>query len=538
MKSALALSAVLAAALVFAPACARHVTPAEAAIATRTLLLGNGAEPQDLDPSICTAYTDYNVLIALFEGLTCIDEATSEPVPGMASSWDVTPDGLVYTFHLRPGLVWSNGDPLTAEDFAYTFRRVLSPKLAAEYAYLYYPIRNAEAYNTGRITDPSALGIQVVNPLTLRLILQAPCPYLPSIAAHQAWFPVHRATIEKFGAYDRRGTAWTRPENMVSNGPFLLRTWAPHDRIVVEKNPRYWDAAHNRLNRVIFFPNENAASDEADFRAGQIHITFDLLPDHIAFYRRDDPQELRIDLLSESDFLRFNVLRPPLNDERVRRALSLAIDRRALSADVLDGSRLPAYALTPPNTAGYTPDAGARYDPAAARRLLAAAGFPGGRGFPRLEVQLWNDALSSKAVQAIQQMWREQLGIDVAIVAQEFRVYLDNQRTLHYDISRSRWIGDYNDPSNYLDMFLSRSGNNQTGWADAEYDRLNREADRLLDQRRRYALLRQAEARLLRAAPIAPLFYGSRTYLIKTYVKGWVPSLLGIHRYQYVWLER
>lgn len=531
-------SAVLAAALLLAPACTKHSTPAEEAIASGTLLLGNGAEPQDLDPSICTAYTDYNVLIALFEGLTCIDEASSEAVPGMASSWEVTPDGLVYTFHLRSGLVWSNGDPLTAEDFAYTFRRALAPKLAAEYAYLYYPIRNAEAYNQGRIKDPAALGITVVDPLTLRLTLQAPCPYLPAIAAHQAWFPVHRATIEKFGAYDRRGTAWTRPENIVTNGPFLLRTWVPNDRIVVEKNPRYWDAARNRLNRVVFFPNDNVAVDEANFRAGQLHVTFDLLPDRIAHYRRDDPQELRVDLLSESDFLRFNVGHPPLNDERVRQALSLAIDRRGLSADVLNGSRPPAYALTPPHTAGYSPPVGARYDPAEARRLLAAAGFPGGRGFPRLEVQLWTDALGSQAVQAIQQMWQRELGVNVAIAAEEFRVFLDNQRTIHYQICRSRWIGDYNDPSNYLDLFLSHGGNNQTGWGDPEYDRLNAEADRLLDQSRRYALLRQAEAILLREAPIAPLFYGSRTFLIKPYVKGWVPSLLGIHRYQYVWLQR
>jgi oligopeptide transport system substrate-binding protein len=524
--------------LLVASGCARRETPSEAGIASGTLLLGNGAEPQDLDPTTSTAYTDYNVLISLFEGLTCIDETSSEAVPGMASSWDVTPDGLVYTFHLRAGLVWSNGDPLTSEDFAYTIRRALTPKLGAEYSYLFYPIKNAEAYNLGRLSDPRVLGVTVVDPRTLRLTLQAPCPYLPAVAAHQAWFPVHRATLEKFGAFDRPGTPWTRPENMVSNGPFVLREWIPHDRIVVEKNPRYWDAARNRLNRVIFFPTDNTSVDEANFRAGQVDVTFDLLTDRIAHYRQEDPGELRVDLLSESDFLRFNTEQAPLNDARVRRALSLAINRKTLCEDVLNGSRVPAYALTPPNTAGYTPDAGTAYDPATARRLLAAAGYPSGHEFPKLDLLLWPDAISGKVVQAIQQMWRRELGITVSITSQEFRSYLESQQSLHYQISRSRWVGDYNDPSNYLDMFISTSGNNQTGWSNLIYDHLETSANQLLDRQRRYALLHNAETLLLREAPIAPLFYGSRTFLIKPYVKGWVPSLLGIHRYQYVWLER
>jgi oligopeptide transport system substrate-binding protein len=524
--------------LVLLAACARRQSPAEAARNSGTLLLGNGAEPQDLDPQICTAYTDYNVLIALFEGLTCIDEATSQPVPGMAESWDVSPDGLSYTFHLRPGIAWSNGDPVTAEDFVYSFQRILSPALAAEYSYFFYPLVNAEAYNAGKITDFSAVGVKAADARTLRVTLAAPCPYLPALAANQAWFPVHRATIEKFGARDRRGTRWTRPENIVTNGPFLLKEWSPNSRIVVIKNPRYWDAGRNRLNAVVFYPNEAIAVDESNFRAGQLHVTYDLLPERIEHYRRDEPAVLRVDLLSESDFLRFNVTKPPLNDPRVRQALSRAIDRVALARQVLYGSREPAFALTPPNTAGYTPAAGAPTDVAAARRLLAEAGYPGGRGFPRLEVQMWTDPVNSKILEAIQQMWHRDLGIEVALVNQDFRVYLDNQRTLAYRISRSRWLGDYLDPSTYLDLFKTAGGNNQTGWSSPAYDRLNDEAGRTLDPGRRRQLLQQAEAILLGEAPIAPLFYGTRTFLIQPYVQGWVPSLLGIHRYQYVWLEK
>ncbi len=517
--------------------CVRRDTPAREGVRTGTLLLGNGAEPQDLDPQVCTAYTDYNVLIALFEGLTCIDEKTSQAVPGVADRWEISPDGLVATFHLRPGVTWSNGDPLTADDFVFSFNRVLSPGLASEYAYLLYPIRNAERFNAGKLADFSQVGVKALDARTLQITLDHPCPYLPALAAHQAWFPVHRATILKFGRFDQRGTAWTRPGNLVGNGPFLLTEWTPNSRLVVVKNPRYWDAARNRLNSVVFFPNENISVDENAFRAGQLHLTYDLLPERIGHYRRTAPQLLRVDPLMDTFFLRFNVTRPPLDDRRVRQALARAIDRDAISRDVLYGSRLPAYALTPPDTAGYTPRARIPTDYAAARRLLAEAGFPGGKGFPRLDIQMNTDAINTKVLEAIQQMWRRELGIDVGLVNQDFRVYLDNQRTLAYRISRSRWVGDYDDPSTFLDLFRSTSGNNQTGWANPEYDRLNEEADRTLDPSARYALLQKAEALLLDEAPIAPVFFGTRTYLIDPAVRGWTPSLLGIHRYQYVWLE-
>jgi oligopeptide transport system substrate-binding protein len=523
--------------LLAACGCARRETPAEAGVRTGTLLLGNGAEPQDLDPQICTAYSDYNVLIALFEGLTCIDERTSQAVPGVAERWDISPDGLVATFHLRANAAWSNGDPVTAEDFAYSYRRILSPALASEYSYLLYPILNARAFNAGRIADFGQVGVRAVDSRTLRITLEHPCPYLPALAAHQAWFPVHRATLERFGAFARRGTAWTRPGNFVGNGPFLLKEWIPNSRLAVARNPGYWDAARNRLQAVVFFPNDSIATDESEFRAGQLHATWDVLPDHIARYRAMNPPLVRVDPLSDTFFLRFNVRHPPLNDRRVRQALALAIDRAAIANDVLHGSRQPAAALTPPDTGGYTPAARVPTDFPAARRLLAEAGYPGGRGFPVIELQMNTDTVNAAVFQAVQEMWRRELGIRVELANEDFRVWLSNQQTGSYQVSRSRWVGDYVDPSSYLDLFLSDSGNNMTGWASPEYDRLNRAADQALDPARRAALLQQAEALLLREAPIAPLFYGARTYLIQPCVHGWVPSLLGIHRYQYVWLE-
>ena len=517
--------------------CGRRETPAEAGRRTQTLLLGNGAEPQDLDPQTCVALTDYNVLLALFEGLTCLDEKTSQPVPGVAESWEASADGLAYTFHLRANARWSNGEPLTAADFVYSFRRALSPGLASEYSYLFYPLRNAEAFNTGKITDFREVGVSAPDDHTLRLDLAHPCPYLPALASLPSWFPVQRATIEKYGPADRRGTAWTRPGNLVGNGPFVLQEWSPNARIVAVQNPQYWDAANTTLHAVVFFPNENIATDENNFRAGQLHVTNDLLPERIAHYRETAPGSLRIDPLSQTYFLRFNTTQAPLRDVRVRQALGQAIDREAIARDVLQGSRQPAYALTPPDTGGYTPAARQATDFAAARRLLAEAGYPGGRNFPRLEIQTFTDAINTKVLEAIQQMWHRELGIDVTLAPQDFRVYIDNAKTLHYQISFMRWFADYNDPSTYLDLFKSDCANNWTGWADPAYDRANNAADRAIDPAQRQAYLQAAEARLLAQGPIAPVFYGSRTYLIQPYVRGWEPALLAIHRYQHVRLE-
>ncbi len=514
--------------------CAQRETPAEAGVRTKTLLLGNGAEPADLDPQTDTAYTDMNILVALFEGLTTLDELTGLPQPGMAESWETSPDGLVWTFHLRADARWSNGDPLTAEDFVYSFRRILAPKLASEYAYMLWPLKNAQAFNEGKVTDPTALGARALDPRTLQLVLGKPCPWLLALAAQQAWFPVHRATIEKFGAMDQRGTRWTRPENFVGNGAFALKEWTPNSRLVVEKNPHYWDVAHNRLNAVVFFPSEDIATDERSFRAGQLHLTYDLPPEKITTYREEAPQLLRIDSFLETFYLRFNVTKPPLDNKKVRQALARALDRAAICHSVLRDSRAPAHAFTPPGTAGYTAQASVPDDFAGARRLLAEAGFPGGKGFPTLEVQIKNDNLHRSVLEAIQQMWLRELGVRIVIAPLEQKTWIANQQAMTYQICSSRWGGDYLDPNTFLDLWITNGGNNQTGWGRPEYDHLVAEAAHTLDTARRQTLQQQAEALLLDDGPIVPLFHGARVYLIHPAVRNWQPTLLGLHRYQYV----
>jgi oligopeptide transport system substrate-binding protein len=516
---------------------AKRETPAEQGLRTHTLLIGNGAEPRDLDPHVVIAYTDYNILLALFEGLTVLDESTSRPLPGMAERWDISEDGLVYTFHLRTNAKWSNGDPVTAEDFVFSMERILSPELASEYAYMLAPIKGAEDFTAGKIKRFADVGVRALDPLTLQLTLGRPTPYLLSLAAHQSWFPVHKATILKSGTAHQRGTRWTRPENFVSNGPFTLETWAPDERIIVKKNPNHHDAATNHLEQVVFFPVGDPGVEERNFRTGQLHATYSLPVNRVAIYRAQSPSPLRIEALLETNYFRFNVTKPPFNDARVRRALSLAIDRTALVHSVLQDTKIPAHSLIPPNTAGYNSTGRAETDFAAARQLLADAGFPGGRGFPKVEIQYSSPVIEPKAVEAIQEMWRRELGIDVALAQLEYRVQIDNQHLLAFQISASRWIGDYNDPSTFTDLMTSQSGNNDTSWKNPAYDKLVDAAGREREEAKRYALLQQAEKLLLDEAPIAPIFFGTRTYLIRPEVKGWVPTLLGLHRYQTLSLE-
>jgi oligopeptide transport system substrate-binding protein len=515
--------------------------PPEAAIRSHTLLLGNLSEPADLDPHIVTAYTDQNILLALFEGLTCLDEKTSLPVAGVAERWEISPDGLTCTFHLRADARWSNGDRVTAGDFAYSFRRILSPALASEYSYMLWPIKNAEAFNSGKLADFSSVGIAAIDDATLRLTLERPTPYLLSLAAHPTWFPVHRPTIEKFGRIDQRSTAWTRAGHLVGNGAFALSEWSPNARLVVTKNPYYWDAAHNALERVVFFPTENPDVEERDFRAGQVHITYSLPTEKIARYREASSDRLRVDPFLQTFFLRFNVTRPPLDQPKLRRALALALDRDALTRSVLRGSRPPAQSLVPPGTGGYTFDPGPPPSRAAvdeARRLLAEAGFPDGQGLPTLELQMRNDDTQPKIAEAIQAMWQRELGVRVTLAPFEQKTWLQNQQTLAYSIAFSAWAGDYADPATFLELFVTNGGNNWTGWSDTGFDRFIAEAAHTTDSAARFAAFQQAETQLLAAAPIAPLYFGARTYLIHPAVKNWQPSLLGFHRYQLIRLEK
>ena len=484
------------------------------------LHLGNGTEPQDLDPHIVTGVTEHTIISALLEGLTSENPETLEPVPGMAEFWSISADGLTYTFHIRDTANWSNGDPVTAQDFVWSWHRMLSPALAAEYAYQLYPVKNAKAFNQGELADFGEVGIRALDDLTLEVELENPTPYFLSLLSHYSTFPVHPPTILKYGAMDERGTKWTRPGNFVGNGPFNLKTWRLNYIIEVEKSPTYWDASTVKLSVIRFYPIDSVLSEERMFRTGALHATNSVPSSKIKVYKQDQPERISISPYLGTYFYRFNVNRPPLDDARVRRALSMSIDRQAIVDSVTKGGQLPAYSFTPPNTQGYTaPQSIISDDIPAAQKLLAAAGFPDGKGFPEL-VLLYNTSDGHRQIaEAIQQMWKTALGIEITLENTDWKVYLSRTNALDYDISRAGWIGDYPDPNTFLDMMLTGGGNNRTGWSNKEYDAFIETAASSYDKATRYQAFADAETILDIEAPLMPIYTYTRIGLRDPSVK-------------------
>jgi oligopeptide transport system substrate-binding protein len=420
----------------------------------------------------------------------------------------------------------------------FAYRRVLSPALAAEYRDQFYCLQNAREFSTGEVTDFGAVGVRASDDYTLVLTLTAPVPYLPTLLTQTCWFPLHRATIEAFGRMDQRATAWTRPGNFVGNGAFVLTEWQPGKMVRVARSSTYWDRERVRLNEVLFYPIENPAVGDAAFRAGQLHWT--MIPiDKAASYKRDRTMAPLVheSALLQTAFLRLNCSRAPLDDVRVRRALSLAIDRELLARHVIQCEQ-PAYSLTPPNCLGYTADRGTTTDVPAARRLLAEAGFPDGKGFPPLEIPFYVfHGTEQLVVETVQQMWRANLGISVALAKQDMKTVISLRRTGDFHILNSSWVGDYLDPTTFLDLLRTDVSNNGTRWSNVQYDALLNSAARTLDSATRFDLLRRAEALMLAESPIVPLYYHPSRTLWHPAVKGWHDNLLDLHPLKYVRLE-
>ena len=499
---------------------------------------GNHSEPQGMDPHIVTGVPEHHIITALFEGLVTKNPYTLAIEPGMADHWDISPDGLVYTFHIREDAKWSNGDKLTAEDFRWSWQRVLSPLLGSEYSYMLYSVVNAEAYNLGEQPDFNQVGVKVLDPQTLQVTLRTPTPYILQIFDHYSTFPVHRATVEAFGSATDRLTQWAREGSLVGNGSFILKEWVINSHVRVEKNPLYWDADKVQLNAIVFYPTENLVTEERMFRDGQLHRTEEIPIEKIASYRQEHPENLAIAPWIGSYFYMFNTDRKPLDDVRVRKALAMAIDRDLLAETVMQGVYFPSTTLVPPGTVGYNPPVTFGYDPEQARALLAEAGYPDGQGFPVLEIQYNTHEDHRKIAVAIQQMYLENLNINIALVNKEWKVYLDAQHNQNYDISRKGWIGDYVDPDTFLSLFITDGGNNDTGFSDPRYDEIiMKEAPSELDQAKRYALYHEAETILLEAMPFLPIFTYQFKHLYATSVKGMPANIMDYYNYKYVSLE-
>jgi oligopeptide transport system substrate-binding protein len=467
------------------------------------LVIINGAEPESLDPAIVTGQPDGRVAGALFEGLTRLDPIHATPQPALAERWEVSQDGTVYTFYLRTNAAWSTGEPITADDVVYSWRRVADPATASDYSGQLYFVKNAEAINAGKLKDLTQLGVHAADPHTLRVELVAPTPFFLDLCAFRTLAVVPRKWIE------RHGDHWLMEQPLPVSGPYMLEFWRIRDRIRVRKNPRHWDAANVRNRVVDLLPIDNATTALTLFLSGQADIVWDknLIPTELVDVLRQRPDFHTFDYLG-TYFIRFNLTRKPFDDARVRKALSLVIDKQRIVEKITKAGEKPASCLTPPGTANYEPPEGTRYDPGLARKLLSEAGFPGGKGFPAFHY-LYNTAELHKQIAVeLQQMWKQELGIEMEPRQTEWKVYLAAQSQLDYDTSRSSWIGDYNDANTFLDMFMSNNGNNRTGWKNPLYDELVRTANATRDKSRRAQLLREAETLLVREdMPIVPLFF-------------------------------
>ncbi len=517
-------------------ACGPRTTNVEFGNANQILFIGIGSEPEGLDPHLVTGVTEHYVLLSLLEGLTTLHPDTLEIEPGVAESWEISEDALTYTFHLDPEARWSNGDPVTADDFMFSFERILTPELGAPYAYMLYSIRNAEAFNKGELADFDEVGVHAPDQRTLVFRLEAPTPYFLSLSTHYTWWPVHPPTILAHGDMADRISKWTKPENFVGNGPFRLDSWRLNHSIEVSRNPHYRGIDAVRLNGIRFMPVD-IQTEERAFRADQIHVTHSVPIPRIDWYRANRPEAISFDTYLGVYYYLINTARPPLDDLRVRQALAYSINREELTEHVLKGGQKPADHFTPPNTGGYTARASFDYDPDQARRLLADAGYPGGEGFPRLEL-LFNTSESHRTLAvAVQQMWKTELGIDIELYNQEWKAYLATRKERDFDIARAAWIGDYADPHTFLSLGVSDNGNNHSNWADPEYDALLAQAANTRDPDARHERFQQAEAILIEEMPFIPVYFYVRSTLKHESVKGWHSNILDYHPYQDIWLD-
>ena len=503
----------------------------------------NGVEPATLDPAAITAIPEGRIVRALFEGLVVRDPRTLEPRPGMAESWERSEDGFAWRFSIREGARWSNGDPVTAEDFARSFERLLDPRTAAPYASKLFVVRGAQAFATDVGADGAprrsfqTVGIRAEGSV-LAIDLDRPFPGLLDLLACPQFSPVNVAAIEaclRSNPDDGRAR-WLRPENLVTNGPFRLLERRTGDRIRLGKSATYWDRDHVAFETIDALSTEHLSTVVNLYLSGEVawvdQMPAELLP---RLARRED---FRSAPYLGTYFYRVNVTRPPFDDPRVRRALALAIDREEIVRRLLGANEAPLYACVPPAMRTATPGWSSREmrhgpsfddDVREARRLLAEAGYgEGGRAFPSFAIHYNTRESHRDIAEVVADGWRRNLGIRARLENQEWRVFLDTQRRGDYDVSRSSWIADGVDPQGFLEIFTSGDDNNRTGWSDARFDAAIARAS-AAEEPERSRILGEAEAILLDALPILPIYAYATRNLVDPRLGGFFENALDEH---------
>ncbi len=469
-------------------------------------------EPGDLDPAKVNLPDELFILRALSEGLVTPDPDGGFPHPAAAQSWTVSDDGLVYTFKLQTGATWSNGDPLTADDFVASYQRVLSPITAAPKVSLLFMVQGAKDYYLGQLTDFGQVGFKALDPFTLEITLAHPAPEFLAYVCSAPWIPINPRVVAKQGSH------WTRPENFVGNGPFILTDWKPNQHITVRKRPDYWDAARVMVNEIKFLAYDSGDAEERAFRAGQLDVTMSVPNSKIPGYAAQNPSPLRQIPLFETRFLAFNVNRSPLGDSRVRRALSLAINREALVTQVLRGGQQAAYNLVPEGLGGFHHGEIIQENVTLARALLLEAGYPDGEGFPVLELTGWSQ---TPVLEALQAMWKQQLGITIHIGVRDAKVHVAALTSGDFDIGFITAIPDVADPAIMLRDLQTGATSNYSHWSNPEFDQLLALADQQSSTKSRLALLAEADELISQHSPVAPLYFNTKNMLLSPKVQGW-----------------
>ncbi len=506
-------------------------TPAAAVAAAEPVVFkyNNGAEPESLDPHVIEGVPEHNIYMCLFEGLVTYDPETVAPIPGLAESWEVSDDGLTWTFKLRRNAKWSDGVAITANTVVESWLRFLSPELAATYAYLPgMVIKGADDYNSGA-AGPEAVAIRALDDYTFQFDLVGPAPYALGMLSHYAFAVVPLHVINK---YD---TEWVRPENIVTNGPYTLKSYTPQDKIIFEKSETYWDKDAVNIDEIIFYPIDDENTAINMFLQGDIDW-IEQVPD-----ARLDEMKLRDDYNINAAFItyyyEFNQTQPPFDDVRVRKAFAMTVDRQELVDRVTRGGQFPAFGLTPP-LAKYPAVIGFDEDVAEAKRLLAEAGYPDGAGFPATNLIYNTNEGHKRIAEYCQQKWAETLGIEITIENQEWATFVSNRQEQNFEIARAGWQGDYVDPNTFLtDLLHSASGNNDGKYNSAEFDGYLAQASLMPEGQARYDVLTKAEELAIGTdMALLPFYYYTRMNWIDTTVwGGWYTNVLDIHPFKAIY---
>jgi oligopeptide transport system substrate-binding protein len=495
----------------------------------------NGTEVQTLDPATITGVPEGRVVRSVFEGLVVKHPKTLVPMPGMAESWTISEDGRTYVFKIRADALWSNGNPVTAHDFEWSWQRLLTPITGANYAEQLFYVEGAHEYYLSLANSEtpdlewSTVGIRALDDTTLHIQLKSPTAFFLDLCGFYPLFPVNRGNIED-AQRDFPSTwklEWVRSDKIVTNGPYVVESRRVNDRIRLRKNELYWDADNVAFNTIDVLAIEKETTMFNLYHTGGCDM-IDRVDSKVAdiLMKREDFNPAPY---MGTYFYRVNVTEPPYNDVRVRRALNLTIPRKTIVEEIERMGQIPAYSLVPPVLADYTPIECDHENLEEALRLLAEAGFPKGQGLPPVEIHYNSSDAHKSIAEVIGDTWRRDLGITVKLRNEEWKVYLDTQNTLRYQLSRSAWIGDYVDAFTFLDMFVTGRGNNKTGWSNLEYDALVKAATEEADKTKRIEILQSAERILMDELPILPIYYYVDKNIVAPRLGGFEPNALDEH---------